>query len=106
MKRVWAQRTALGITTGLLSGLIHVGFLAVFMDTPAIARLGGTNQPVTGLAIHLALSALMGATYAWLFRPASGGQAESLMNGLVYGLLGWILLSLNLMPILMGQGPQ
>lgn len=96
----------MGTTSGLLGGLAHAGLLAALTSSLAVAGLGGAEEPATGLVIHLTLSALMGITYAWLFKPSPVGHAESLMSGLAYGLLWWIVLSLNLIPITMGEGPQ
>lgn len=106
MRGLRARQIAIGITAGLLAGLGNAGLLAALNGSTAIARLGGASRSVSGLVIHLILSALMGIAYAWLFRPAPGHYAETLMSGVAYGLLGWVLLSLNLIPVLTGQGPQ
>ena len=105
------RRIAVGITAGLLAGLSHVGLLAALNGSAAVAGLGGSDHLAVGLAIHLLLSAFVGTTYAWLFNPprpgmGAGSHAESLMSGLGYGLLLWILLSLSLIPILNGEGPR
>jgi NADH dehydrogenase len=104
MARFRALQFATGAAAGLLAGLISAGLLAALDGAPAFAGLGGTNQPGLALAIHLALSALMGAGYAWLFKPA--GYAESLMSGSAYAVFWWALLPLSLLPVLMGSGPQ
>lgn len=106
MSRLRPWQIALGIGAGLLAGLAHVGVLAALFGLPVIAGLAGTDEPATGLVIHLMLSALMGIAYAWLFKPVPESYAESVMTGLVYGLLWWMFLSLNLIPIAAGQGPQ
>ncbi|MFQ5858214.1 MAG: NAD(P)/FAD-dependent oxidoreductase [Anaerolineae bacterium] len=102
--RVW--EIALGYIVGLLAGLASAGLLVAVNGSPAVASLGGGGQPAAGLVIHLMVSAILGVTYAWLFKPALEGHVESLMSGLAYGLAGWILTSLSLMPILLGKGPQ
>ena len=118
MKILRDQQIAVGVTAGVLAGLAHAGLLAALNGSSAVASLGGTNHLATGLVIHVLLSALVGVTYAWLFKfrgaenpdrrsgPALEVHAESLMSGLGYGLLWWMLLSLNLIPLLRGEGPQ
>jgi len=106
MRRLRVWQIAVAIAAGLLAGLAHAGLLTVLIDSTAIAALGGADETASGLVIHLALSALMGIAYAWLFKPSSVSYAETLMSGLTYGLFWWVLLSLNLTPILMSEGPQ
>lgn len=106
VRRLRAWQIAVGITAGLLAGLAHAGLLAALTSSLAVAGLGGVEEPATGLVIHLILSALMGITYTWLFNPPPVSYAEGLMSGLAYGLLWWMVLSLNLIPIAMGEGPQ
>lgn len=105
MRKLLFRQTWLGITAGLLGGLVHVGLLIALIDAAAVADVGGTDSPGRGLALHLTLSAMMGVAYAWLFRPPER-YAESLMSGWVFGLAWWMLIALNVIPILTGKGPQ
>lgn len=106
MKTLRARQVWLGITAGLLGGLAHAGLLIALIGAGAVSDLSGTDLPGTGLAVHLTLSALMGVVYTWLFNPAPESHPESLMSGLVFGLVWWMILALNLIPILIGKGPQ
>lgn len=106
MRRLRASRIVLGIIAGLSAGLVNAGLLAALTGPRAMGVLSGAEEPATGLVIHLILSALSGITYAWLFNPIPDSDAEGLASGLAYGLLWWMILSLNLIPIVLGEGPQ
>jgi NADH dehydrogenase len=93
------QHLLTGLILGLASGPIHA---AVIVSLEGPDALSGTG----GLPLHLVLSGLMGMIFGILFGESSSRTPESLMNGLTFGLFWWILVSLNLIPILMGIGPQ
>jgi hypothetical protein len=95
-----------GGAAGLLAGTSYFLLAAAFDVFPAVFRLGGANGQLLGAAWHLALSAAIGIAYAWLFHPGAESRLESMMNGAAYGLLWWIALSLNFVPILLGEGPH
>lgn len=100
------RRLIVGGAAGLLAGMAHVGLLLALSGSAGGARLGPLDQPGRALAIHALASVAIGISYAWLWGSARGGYAEKLVSGMVHGFSWWILLSLNLQPILMGQGPQ
>jgi NADH dehydrogenase len=88
-----------GLILGLTSGLIHAAVMVSLQGQDALTGMGG-------LSLHLVLSGLMGMTFSILFGESSSRTPESLMNGLTFGLFWWVLVSLNLVPILMGKGFQ
>lgn len=104
-RRLWWD-SAGGAAAGLAAGSIQGVVAGRFDALPAIVRLAGPDSPATGITIHLAISALGGICYAWLFLRGAGNRPESVMSGIACGLLWWILLSLNLVPILLGEGPH
>ncbi|NDJ62378.1 MAG: NAD(P)/FAD-dependent oxidoreductase [Chloroflexi bacterium] len=93
----------IGILTALLSGVAAT----ILIGQSAINMLGGSDDLLIAWLIHLVLGAGIGATYAYVFPTRSDdGYAQSTMSGLVYGVLMWVLLVLNLIPLVMGRGPQ
>ena len=97
------RRLALGmiigsVIGGLLLALVKIG-VAMSGNGVTVAELGGAvSLLVTG--------ALLGISCAQLFRPVSGAQVENLMSGMVLGIAAWVVLALNLYPVLMGSGPM
>lgn len=94
---------AAGAAAGLMAGLVLVGpQSAQGMMAPGLAAL---TPDRIGLVLFLALSALVGAAFAAVFRYRPGGYAATIGGGLLAGLLWWVLRSLTLQPLLAGDGP-
>jgi uncharacterized membrane protein YagU involved in acid resistance len=73
---------------------------------PTVARLVGSDSQVTGVAVHLVISFLIGASYGLLFRRQSYDDGSALGWGVAYGFVWWFLGALTLLPILLGGSPQ
>jgi hypothetical protein len=56
-----------------------------------IAAISGGTSAAAGLMVHLAISVLMGATYGLLFQREAPNLASGICWGLVYGLIGWVI---------------
>ena len=97
------RRVLLGVTIGLVTAGVLV---AAVSGIPGLSGNGVTILDLGGVAGLLAAGALTGGSYAWLFRPVRGGHAEHLLNGLVVGLIVWVILSINVLPATMGQSPM
>jgi NADH dehydrogenase len=97
------RRVLLGITIGLVTAGLLVAAVAAI---PGLSGNGVTVAELGGSLGLLAAGALTGGGFAWLFRPARGGHAEHLLDGLVVGLVAWVILSINVLPATMGQGPM
>ena len=94
-----------GVISGLLAGLL-LALLVGLQDYPSAANGMATLAPMgAGLAWHFVFSALLGAGFGVLFRYQPQGYAGTLSNGLLFGLLLWILGPLTLYPPLRGTGP-
>ena len=95
-----------GAVAGVVGGalftwvMVEVGFLGT------VARLVGSRSPVTGLAVHLAISVLIGASYGLLFRRQSDDAASALGWGVAYGFFWWVLGGITLLPVWLGGPPQ
>ncbi len=95
---------------GALAGTIGGFLLALALQAKGMmsdtAGLIGLTSVDSGLVLHLVISALAGAGYGALFRYQRGAYAASISNGVIYGLIWWVLGPLTLSPILMGDGPS
>jgi len=96
-------RGALG---GLLGGLVFTVVMVQIGFLPTVAQLVGSSSVGVGLAIHLLIADLIGASYGLLFRRQSFDVGSALGWGVAYGLLWWLLGPLTLLPILLGAPPQ
>lgn len=92
----WGALAAL--TGGLVFSLVmvQIGFL------PRVAALAHGSSPALGFVVHLAISALIGATFGLLFHYEAPTAGAGIAWGLVYGLMWWFIGPLTLMPILLG----
>jgi NADH:ubiquinone reductase (H+-translocating) len=102
-----AMHTVRRILLGMVIGLIVAGSMLAAVGTlPGVSGNGIIVMDLGGSAGLLAAGILTGGGYAWLFRPKPGDQAAHLMNGLVVGLVTWVVLSVNALPALMGESPM
>ena len=100
--RTLARGALAGIVGGLLFTLvmIQIGFL------PQVARLVGGTSAWSGLAVHLAISVIVGASYGLFFQRQSFDAGSALGWGVSYGFFWWVLGPLTLLPFLLGSTPQ
>lgn len=91
-----------GLLAGLLAGLISAAVAAA-----TGTDFAGTDQQWLAGIMHIIISTLAGAIYVALFDPRNiTDGAEHATGGLVYGILLWLVLALNLLPVLQGAGTQ
>lgn len=103
----WSSRVLWRLLLGTSIGLIVAGLL---LTVVALARTtsddGVTVAELGGISGLLAVGALLGLAYAWLFQPVPGGHAENLMTGIALGVITWVVLAMNVFPTLTGNGPM
>jgi len=99
--RAVAAGAPAGMAGGLLFGLamVHIGAL------PTIATLVGSGSSKAGFAVHMAISAAVGAGFGLLVRGQRCGATETLFLGVGYGALWWCIGPLTLLPLALGQPP-
>lgn len=99
---------ALGLGAGasLAGGLVFTAVMAQTGALPVVARLVGASSAAAGFLVHMAISAVIGATYGLLFRREAATAGAALAWGLVYGLAWWFLGPLTLLPVFLGSGIQ
>jgi len=98
---VQIRRLLLGLVVGLASATVPWLLFTVFAANIDVAQTGLARGAWT-----LFLSgALIGLGYALFFRPAADGSIVDLVQGLLLGLFAWLILTLNIYPVLMGSAP-
>lgn len=106
----FATITAATLTRGALSGLISAQLLAAMLDTQlgtsAISSSMSGTSSVFAWVLTLLLGAVAGAGFAALFGATRSGPGPSLIQGLAYGFLLWLVGALTLIPVISGDGLQ
>ena len=100
------QRVLRGGLAGLLGGSVFGVWMAEQGMFPVIASMVGSSSSSLGLAMHLAISLGIGASFGVLFARLAEGAVPSLLWGLVYGFVWWVLGPLTFMSVFMGMGLQ
>jgi uncharacterized membrane protein YagU involved in acid resistance len=91
-----------GAAAGVAGGLLYAVVLLVTGSWGQIAAVVGGISPLLGLCLHLAISILVGASYGILFRREAPNLASAIAWGMAYGLVGWFIGPLTLLPALQG----
>ncbi len=94
-----------GALAGLAGGIVFCLAMWRLGALSSIAELvrAGDSLPI-GIAIHLVISAVVGAGFGLLVRHLGHGGGDMLFWGLTYGALWWFIGPLTLMPIILGAG--
>ena len=93
-----------GIFAGLAGGVVFGAMMGMMGMWPMIGKVVGHPSAITGFAVHLVISASIGAFFALLFHGVVHSISRGLGYGLLYGRAWWFLGPLTLMPLLMGMG--
>ena len=101
-----AKRLVDGALAGLAGGAAFGMLMGTMGMLPMIAKMVGSESALVGFALHMFLSAAIGAGFGMISGTASACAGTSLAFGLLYGFAWWILGPLTLMPIFLGMGPQ
>ena len=96
----------MGMLASIIGGLVFTVVMVRTGALPQVASLVGASTPTAGFAVHMAISAILGATYGLLFRRESTTYGAGLVWGLVYGFVWWLLGPLTLMPVFLGAEVQ
>lgn len=91
-----------GAAASLGGGLLFGSIMLATGDIPKVAQLVGGSSLALGFCVHLAIGALIGATYGVLFRYEAPAAISAIAWGSVYGLIWWFLGPLTFFPILLG----
>lgn len=99
------KRVTHGIYGGLVGGVVFGVLMGMMGMLPMVAGLAGSSSAIVGLAVHLVISAVIGAGYAVALGRIATTRRAAVATGLGYGALWWLLGPLTLMPLLTGMGP-
>jgi uncharacterized membrane protein YagU involved in acid resistance len=102
----WGRALLAGGAAGILGGLAFGAWMAQVNFFPLIADLVGSDSPELGMALHIGIAIIIGASFGLLFQRDVRGAGSSLGWGMGYGLLWWFVGPLTLLPLLRGQAPD
>ena len=93
-----------GVVGGLAGGVVFGMMMAMMGVLPMIGKMVGHPSAVAGFAMHMMISAGIGASFAVLFGRVVNAARSGLLAGMFYGGAWWVLGPLILMPGMMGMG--
>ena len=93
-----------GILGGLVGGVVFGMMMAMMGMLPMIGKMVGQPNAVAGFAVHLFISAGIGAAFALFLGPFVQSNSRGAVLGTFYGALWWVLGPLTMMPLMMGMG--
>src|SRR4029450_2416676 len=100
-----ARAVAAGAPAGIVGGLAFGAAMAQLGVLPTVATLVGLGSSRAGFAVHMAISAVVGAGFGLMGRRVRGGPSEMVFRGAAYGALWWCIGPLTLLPLALGQSP-
>ena len=100
------EKITAGVVGGLAGGLVFGMMMAMMGMLPMIASLAGSSSAAVGFGVHMVISALIGAGFAFLPALAPLSIGAGLLWGVIYGAIWWVLGPLVIMPLMMGMGLQ
>lgn len=91
-----------GAMAGVAGGLLYALVLRATGSWSEIAAVVGGSSPWLGFAVHLLISVVLGVSYGLLFQREAPNLASGIAWGLCYGLMGWFVGPLTLLPASQG----
>ncbi len=95
-----------GALAGLLSGILLDVAMTRLGLLSTIALLIGTDDPIAGLVVYHVVAALFGVGFSLLLPARRLGGGETMLWGLAFGALWWLLSALTLLPLVTGARPD
>jgi len=91
-----------GAVAGVAGGLLYALVLLATGSWSQIAAIVGGSSPWLGFVVHLLISVMVGVSYGLLFQRESPNLASGIAWGLCYGVIGWFIGPLTLLPASQG----
>lgn len=92
-----------GAIAGLAGGVVFGMLMAMMGMLPMVAMLVRQESAIVGFAVHLVISAFIGAVYGVVATRLPAGWATAVVAGMVNGVVWWVLGALILMPLGLGM---
>jgi hypothetical protein len=90
-----------GAMAGLAGGIVSSPFMFAAHVLSSVAGVATQLSTLSGLLLHLLVSALIGMSYGVLFRDEASNLAMAGAWGWVFGLLWWYIGPLTLLPLIL-----
>jgi hypothetical protein len=92
-----------GVIAGVIGGIAN-GFMMIKMhQLNNIGAIIGMPYPLSGFLFHLFCSAVLGFLFALLFYKLTQTFFSTIVWGVVYGFIWWVIAYLTIAPMMMGQ---
>lgn len=93
-----------GGVAGLGGGIVFGMLMAMMGMLPMVAMLVGSENAMVGFAVHMAISAGIGAVYGLVASRLRQTTGTAIVAGVINGIVWWVLGALILMPLMLGMG--
>ena len=98
------QRARAGAIAGIAGGIVFGMMMGMMGMLPVIAGMVGSSSAIVGFAVHLVMSAMIGAGFGVVLGALATTTLRSVVAGAAYGMAWWVIGPLTVMPLMMGQG--
>ena len=98
------QRARAGAIAGIAGGIVFGMMMGMMGMLPVIAGMVGSSSAIVGFAVHLVMSAMIGAGFGVVLGTLATTTSRGVTAGAAYGMAWWVIGPLTVMPLMMGQG--
>ncbi len=92
-----------GALAGLGGGAVFGMMMAMMGMLPMVAMLAGSQDPLIGFVVHMAISAFIGGVYGLVAGRLPQSALTGVVAGAVNGVVWWVLGALVAMPLMLGM---
>ena len=92
-----------GIIAGLGGGFIFGIMMGMMSMLPMVGMLVGQESSSVGFIVHMAISAFFGAAFGLAAARFLQGWTQTLIAGVIYGIIVWFVGALIMMPLMLGM---
>jgi uncharacterized membrane protein YagU involved in acid resistance len=92
-----------GAIAGLVGGAVFGMMMAMMGMLPMVAMLVGSQDPMIGFLVHMAISAAIGGVYGLVAGRLPQRYGVAALAGAVNGVIWWVLGALIMMPLMLGM---
>jgi uncharacterized membrane protein YagU involved in acid resistance len=92
-----------GAIAGLGGGAVFGIMMGMMGMLPMVAMLAGSQDPLIGLGVHMAISAVIGAIYGVVAGRLPQSVGMGMLAGAANGVVWWVLGALVMMPMMLGM---